>query len=79
MESRKVFTTFCYAVGLTSGLVDVELADIGRVDVVMLDPNSSQPPPPDLEYRQGHGSHFFELGGVIQEDIAAASAPKTRR
>ena len=54
----------------------------------MLDPNSAKPPPPDLEYRfvkesvdgkQIHGSHFFELGEVIQEDIAAASAIKTRR
>jgi hypothetical protein len=46
------------------------------VDVVMLDPNSSNPAPPDLECCLVGGSQFFDLGEVIQEDIASDWAPK---
>ena len=45
----------------------------------MLDPNSSCPPPPDVECRLHGGSHFFELAQVIQEEIAEASSLKNNR
>jgi hypothetical protein len=45
----------------------------------MLDPNSSAPPPPDLQCSIDGVSHYFELGEVYQENIARASALRTRQ
>jgi hypothetical protein len=45
----------------------------------MLDPNSPYPPPPDIECHFAYGSHFFELGEILQEDIAKASSRNTCR
>ena len=54
---------FCEQLGLEAALV-------------MLDPNSSQPPPPDIECRFPDGSHYLELAEIIQESIAEACSPK---
>lgn len=43
------------------------------VSLVMLDPSSSHPPPPDIECQMSDGSHFLELAEIIQEDIIEAS------
>jgi hypothetical protein len=48
-------------------------------DVVMLDPSSSHPAPPDLKCQLADGPHFFELGEIIQQNAAEASARLTRR
>jgi hypothetical protein len=56
----ETFKNFCQAAGFL----------IEPADVVMLDPNSSSPPPPDLECSIDGLSHYFELGEIIQEDIA---------
>ena len=69
LSEWEIFVRFCQAEGLT----------VDPADVVMLDPNSSRPPPPDLECHLAGKSHFFELGEIIQEDIAKALAPHTRR
>lgn len=59
-----------------SQLFDVK---IDPADVVLLDPTSSHPAPPDIECRLPGGSHFFELTEVVQENIAEASSLKEDR
>src|SRR5665213_799887 len=56
----------------------VEL-EIDPAEVEMLDPNFSSPPPPDLRCPVAGEMHYFELGEVIQEDLARASTARTRR
>jgi hypothetical protein len=58
--------SFCQRLGL-----DVQL--------VMLDPNSAHPPPPDIECQLPDGSHFLELVEIVQEDIAEASSSRNER
>jgi hypothetical protein len=62
LREWETFTRFCRAAGLA----------IEPADVVMLDPNSSNPSPPDLKCSIEDVAHFFELGEVIQQDIAWA-------
>jgi hypothetical protein len=50
-----------------------------EVKLVMLDPNSSHPPPPDIECQLSGGSHFLELTEIIQENIAEASSLRNDR
>ena len=69
LREWEVFISFSRSVGVA----------IDPAQVVMLDPNSSHPPPPDIEYRSTPQSYFFELGEVIQEDSAEVLSPKTRR
>jgi hypothetical protein len=60
LREYEVAMSFCSRLGITASLV-------------MLEPASSNPPPPDIECRLSDGSHFLELGEVIQEDIIEAS------
>jgi hypothetical protein len=69
LREWEVFTSFCQTAGFA----------IEPADVVMLDPNSSDPPPPDLKCCLTGEPHFFELGEILQKDIAEASSPKTRQ
>ena len=69
LHEWEVFSSFSQTAGLS----------IEPADVDMLDPNSPYPPPPDIECHFAYGSLFFELGEILQEDIAKASSPKTRR
>lgn len=69
LRELEVFVSFCQRLGL----------DVRPADVVTLDPNSSHPPPPDVECQLPGGSHFFELAEIIQEDIAEASSLRNER
>lgn len=69
LREWEIFVRFCQVEGMAAD----------PANVVMLDPNSSHPPPPDLQCHLAGESHFFELGEIIQEDIAKASALHTRR
>jgi hypothetical protein len=62
LREWEIFTGFCQAVGFA----------IDPAEVVMLDPSSSRPPPPDLKCIVDGLPHFFELGEIIQQDIAWA-------
>jgi len=64
LREWEVFWAFCQSTGLTAAVADV----------IMLDANSSRPPPPDLECQFHDGVHFFELGEVVQQDVAKARA-----
>jgi hypothetical protein len=65
----ETFMSFCQAAGF----------EIEPADVVMLDPNSSSPPPPDLECSIDGLSHYFELGEIIQQEIAWALSRRESR
>jgi hypothetical protein len=69
LREWEMFVRFCRAAGL----------GINPAEVEMLDPNSSRPAPPDLRCPLYEQLHYFELGEVIQEDLAAASAHRTRQ
>jgi len=60
LREYEVAMSFCWHLGV-------------EVSVVMLDPASSHPPPPDIECQIANGSHFLELAEIIQEDIIEAS------
>jgi hypothetical protein len=62
LREWETFTSFCQAAGFA----------IDPADVVMLDPSTSSPPPPDLKCNIGGLPQFFELGEIIQQDIAWA-------
>jgi len=62
LREWETFTSFCQVAGFV----------IEPAGVVMLDPNSSSPPPPDLRCNIDGLPHFFELGEIIQQDIARA-------
>jgi hypothetical protein len=61
----EIFQTFCQS------------TDLGAepADVIMFDPSSSHPAPPDLKCQVANGPRFFELGEVVQQNLAEASAP----
>jgi hypothetical protein len=69
LREWETFVRFCHAAELA-----VELGE-----VIMLNPNSSMPPPPDLACAIRGEPHFFELGEILQEDIAKAAAGKSKR
>jgi hypothetical protein len=69
LREWEVFIAFSRTVGVA----------VDPANVVMLDPNSSYPPPPDVEYRVAPRSYFFEMGEIIQEDSAQVLSPKKRR
>jgi hypothetical protein len=68
LREWEVFASFCLAGGLA----------IEPAHVAMLDPNSSNPPPPDLRCVLAGEPHFFELGEIYQQDIAKAWSPTSR-
>jgi hypothetical protein len=58
----EMFISFCRSAGFA----------VDPAETVMLDPSSSSPPPPDLQCNINGLPHFFELGEIIQQDIAWA-------
>lgn len=58
----EMFTSFCGGAGF----------EVDPAEIVMLDSSSSIPPPPDLQCSINGLPHFFELGEIIQQDIAWA-------
>jgi hypothetical protein len=69
LREWETFVSFCQSAGFA----------IEPADVVMLDPISSSPPPPDLECSIDGLSHYFELGEIIQQDIAWALSRRKSR
>ena len=69
LREWEVFRKFCQSVELGAE----------PADVVMLDPSSSHPAPPDMKCQLANGPHFFELGEIVQQNAAKASASLTRR
>ena len=65
LREWEIFQTFCQS------------TDLGAepADVIMLDPSSSHPAPPDLKCQLANGPRFFEFGEVVQQNLAEASAP----
>ena len=61
----ETFVRFCHA---------AELA-VEPGEVIMLDPNSSTPPPPDLACSIRGEPHFFELGEILQASALTRSDP----
>ncbi len=58
----ETFTSFSRAAGVAVDPACIE----------MLDPSSACPPPPDLKCSIDGSEHFFELGEIIQQEIAWA-------
>lgn len=66
LREWKTFHSFCRCM------------DLEPTDIIMLDPNSSSPPPPDLTCKLNGEPHYFELAEIIQQDFAEASSPKNQ-
>lgn len=69
LREWEIFRKFCQAAEL----------GVEPEDVVMLDPSSSRPAPPDLKCQLAAGPHFFELGEIVQQNAARVSASLARR